>query len=274
MESRDFYEVYSYGDRLKPGDELKIEHSVHFCRTRADLTDLTALSVSELEAMQKTSEKQEKAIFDKLCAATKEWEQQGANSLRIMKALEYVKTREVQHTSNVWKKSEHSYYEISNKVYKMSYRIYEGTAYNHHLKKSVPVSWEVSWWVTLNKPRNADFSSSLQIAGQDRKKYSDKAAMEKYLQGRKDAYAYLFTELSPPIPKANLGHFSLNGQLLPGYTVERECAEVVDELLELLADDDTIVPEPPPEKPVEQPAPKVPTKQKARKPPGRATPSR
>lgn len=274
MENHDFYNVYSYGDDLLPGNRIKIEHTLSFAQERADLTDLTVLSVSTLEDMKKTSEEQEKVIFDKLCAATEEWEQQGANTLRIVKALEYVRTPEVKHTSNVWKKGEYDYYEISNKVYKMTYRIYENTAYNHHLKKSVPVSWEVTWWVTLNKPHNTDFTSTPQIAGQERKKYTDKAAMEKYLQGRKDTYAYLFTELSPPLPKAYLGHFSVNGQLLPGYTVERERAEVVDELLELLADDDTIVPEPPPEKPVEQSAPKIPTKQKARKPPGRATPSR
>lgn len=262
MTERDFYDVYSYGDRLKPGDELKIEHSVHFCRTRADLTDLTALPASELEAMQKTSEKQEKDIFNKLCAATEEWERQGANTLRIVKALEYVKTREVAHTSNICKKCEHSYYEISNKVYKMTYRIYENTAYNHHLKKSVPASWEVSWWVTLNKPHNADFSSSIQIAGQERKKYSDKAAMEKYLQGRKDTYAYLFTQLSPPLPKAYLGHFSVNGQLLPGYTAEPEREAVVAGLLEFLEDGDTVTSDPPQEKPIEKPTPKAPVKQK------------
>lgn len=131
----------------------------------------------------------------------------------------------------------------------------------------------MSWWVSFNTPRTPDYTSqSAQIAGQDRKRYTDKDAMEKYLQGRKDAFSHLFTQLSPPIPSDQRGRFCINGQLLPGYTVEPARAAVVDELLDFLGDDDTPIPEPPPEKPMEPP--KSPTKHKAHKPPGRAAPSR
>jgi len=104
LTGRDFYNVYSYGDDLRPGNRIKIEHTLSFAQEGADLTDLTVLSVPTLEDMKKTSEKQEKVVFDKLCAATEEWEQQGANTLRIVKALEYLRTAEVQHTSNIWEK--------------------------------------------------------------------------------------------------------------------------------------------------------------------------
>ncbi len=57
------------------------------------------------------------------------------------------------------------------------------------------------------------------VAGQQRKRFTDKAAMEKYLQGRVKAYAHLFAEISPPIPKEFTHYFSVNGQLLPGYRV-------------------------------------------------------
>ncbi len=60
------------------------------------------------------------------------------------------------------------------------------------------------------------------IAGQDRKVFSDKAAMEKYLNGRIKAYDRLFTEISPPIPQEYAEHFKVNGMLLPGYTIEGE----------------------------------------------------
>ena len=68
--------------------------------------------------------------------------------------------------------------------------------------------------------------------------------MEKYLQGRIAAYAHLFTEISPPIPKEHLKHFCVNGVLLPGYTVEDPDAmkpneAALDDLLSLLDEDET-----------------------------------
>ena len=46
--------------------------------------------------------------------------------------------------------------------------------------------------------------------------------MEKYLAGRQKAYANLFTEVSPQIPKQYAECFKVNGVLLPGYTIEGE----------------------------------------------------
>ncbi len=46
--------------------------------------------------------------------------------------------------------------------------------------------------------------------------------MEKYLNGRIKAYEKLFTEISPAIPQEYAEQFKVNGQLLPGYTVEGE----------------------------------------------------
>ena len=62
----------------------------------------------------------------------------------------------------------------------------------------------------------------MKIAGQDRKVFADRAAMEKYLAGRQKAYANLFTEVSPQIPKQYAECFKVNGVLLPGYTIEGE----------------------------------------------------
>lgn len=69
------------------------------------------------------------------------------------------------------------------------------------------------------------------------------------------AYAHLFTELSPPIPKGEERRFSVNGILLPGYTVEvpeKTPQEVADELLGFLEDGDTPPPPAEPEKPKHQ----------------------
>ena len=100
----------------------------------------------------------------------------------------------------------------------MSCSIYEKARYNHELKEMVPVSWEVTWGVCVRNPIPGHYGR--QIAGQQNKKYADKAAAEKYLQGRIKAYAHLFTEISPPVPKAYADQFKVNGQLLPGYTIE------------------------------------------------------
>jgi len=63
------------------------------------------------------------------------------------------------------------------------------------------------------------------IGGQDKKRFTDKAAAEKYITGRKASYANLFTEISPPIPKNMVHNFTVNNQLLPGYTVQGEQPE-------------------------------------------------
>lgn len=262
----------AYSD-LVPGREITIHDTVYFSREKSDLSDLVALPLDSLEQLKTASIAQEKAVYEKLCAGTGEWQEHATETLRIVKAMEYLRTPSVTHTSNVWIKDDYDRHEISNMVYTMSYRIYENTTYDRRLQKSVPKAWEVSWWVSFNTPRTPDYTSQgAQIAGQDRKRYTDKDAMEKYLQGRKDAFSHLFMELSPPIPSDQRGRFCINGQLLPGYTVEPARAAVVDELLDFLGDDDTPIPEPPPEKPVEPP--KSPTKHKAHKSPGRAAASR
>ena len=67
------------------------------------------------------------------------------------------------------------------------------------------------------------------IAGQNQKRYTDKAAALKYLEGRKKAYAYLFSEVSPPIPQKYERHFKVYGTLLPGYSIEGREQEKADQ---------------------------------------------
>ena len=101
----------------------------------------------------------------------------------------------------------------------MDYNIYERTLYDKAAQKSVPHRWELTWTVRTNSPAG---HQQAKIAGQHSKVFSDKAAMEKYLNGRIKAYSHLFTEISPPIPQEYAEHFKVNGQLLPGYTIEGE----------------------------------------------------
>lgn len=75
----------------------------------------------------------------------------------------------------------------------------------------------MTWDVYVNSPKQG---YGEKIAGQNQKRYTVRAAAEKYLEGRKKAYSHLFTEISPQIPKQYERHFTVYGVLLPGYTVE------------------------------------------------------
>lgn len=239
VDDKDFYIVYSFGDRLEPGDRLNIEHHISFNQNKANLSKLVSLTPDELKGMKLVSEEKEKQIFGKLCSSVEEWEQQAAQTLMLNKAIEYVRTPTVKHTSNQWQTDEYGYSEISNLVYKMAYRIQEDTKYDHALKKTVPVAWYVTWNVSFNAPPRGGYygNSARSIAQQDKKRYSDKAAAEKYMQGRIAVYANLFTELSPPIPENKKNLFSVNGHLLPGYTLQAH-VPTEQELLAFIEDGD------------------------------------
>lgn len=251
---------------LDPGRELEISAHVYFSSAQMDISELVKLSPEQLKAQETDSAEQEKAIFEKIGEIEKEWAKQAMLTVSLRKAQEYLRTPVTSHTSNQWSKSEYDWHEISNMVYKMSYRIYEGTDYRSNIKPR-PVYWELSWYVTFNTPKNPDYSGNgRQIAGQQGKKFKDRAEMEKYLQGRIKAYSHLFTEISPPIPEDAQKRFCVNGVLLPGYTVEtpvpdRPDEKNVEDLLSLLEDGDMDAlpqpeePAPPPEPPPRRQAP-------------------
>ncbi len=212
------YRTYNYGNKLDPGKKLKIELIISMLDP--EIADLVSHDIASLAKQRLESVEKEEAIFVKLQEACQEWEKQAARTQQLDQAIEFVKTPAVKHTSNRWVDEGHNWYQMSNAVYRMSYRIFENTRYDQTAQKSVTTSWELSWSIYLHNPSKAETSGK--IAGQDRKRFGDKVAMDKYLQGRIKAYSHLFTEISPPIPKEHIRRFSVNGQLLPGYTVESE----------------------------------------------------
>lgn len=222
------YRVSDYGDTLEPGERLKIEHKVS--TPNPAIAGLVSQTAEALEKLRGESANKERVIYSKLREAFKEWEKQATETQRLGKAIQYVKTKAVEHTSNRWTKDEYNWYRMSNAVYRMYYRIVENKWRDLAAKKDITTSWELSWGVYVQDP--GDTRTAGKIAGQDRKRFADKAAMDKYLQGRIKAYAHLFTEISPPIPKEYAGRFTVNGQLLPGYTVEseQEKQSVLDQL--------------------------------------------
>ena len=206
-------------DRLEVADRLKIERSIYFESGKADISALTALPLAELIRQREESAAAEQAIFEVLQQQAAAWDAQAGNTLTFDKAIEYARTPAVTHTENQWQADENNNHTISNRVYQMRYHIYENTRYNREQGKSIPYSYTLTWGVYTNSP---DRYGQAKIAGQDRKVFADKAAMEKYLNGRIKAYQHLFTEISPTIPQEYAEHFKVNGQLLPGYTVEGE----------------------------------------------------
>lgn len=217
MEENKDYRAYRYGDDLKPGYNLKIEHSVS-CEN-VDISSLIAQGAENLQTMCQESMDGEQKAYEIVEAAARQWEQQAAVTQVINRALEYLQTPEVAHTGNQWNKTDNwrNMEEISNRVYKMTCSIWEDTKYDRETKQSIPVAWYVTWDVYMNSPKSG---YNVKIAGQNQKRYTDKGAALKYLAGRKKAYAHLFSELSPPIPKEYERHFEVHGALLPGYSVE------------------------------------------------------
>ena len=206
---------------ITPGWE--IEMSAHYYPDKkADrVAELIQLPREELTTMEEASVAQEKAIFSKFSEIEAEWLKQAAETIAIRKAREYLRALPVEHTSNQWKVNQFGWNVLSNMVYKMSYRVSEnkppdGTLIN------CPLSWD----------------------SQYNKRFATREEMERYLQGRIKAYAHLFTEVSPPIPKGEERRFSVNGILLPGYTVEASLEERVEEMLSFLEDDPALLEEP------------------------------
>lgn len=209
------YNVSDYADRLEPGELIRIEHRVS--TPNPEIAGLVSHTAKELEKLHLESANKERVIFNKLRGAFEEWEKQAAQTQRIGKAIQYVKTPAVEHTANRWIEEEYGWHRMSNAVYRMYYRVSANRPYGQADRVT---SWELSWGVYVQDP--SDAKTNGRIAGQDQKRFADKAAMEKYLQGRIKAHAHLFTEIYSPIPKEYAKRFTVNGQLLPGYTVESE----------------------------------------------------
>ena len=247
-----FFSVNAWGDTLTTGETLKMVHTLWFSEYNASpfMALLTDKPTSELQEMLKSSEAAEKSIFDRLKAAVSEWEAQAAQTLLLEKVLEYVRTPEVSHTSNEWKQIQGGAWEISNRVYQMRYVFVPVPQ-----SKAVRVTWGLVY-NTPQQPGNPRYANSWGdsrfIARQDKKPYESAEAAQRYIQGRFNRYAHLFTELSPPVPNDCKRMFMVNGHLLPGYTLappERTKEQTVNDLLDCLEDGDVAPPMPEPEAP-------------------------
>ena len=202
----DTYEVYN-NSHIIHGTNIEIDYSVYF-KGDCDISDLIKLSAKDVERFRNKSIANENKAYEKVLQALSEWEKEALVTKRHNRALDYLNTPPIEHTSNKWVDAKYDFKERSNMVYSMQYRIYKRQARNGVLK------WDVAWTV---RTQRAPGQASL-VLGNQEKTYSSQEAAEKYIQNRIAEYDHLFTEISPVIPDIYQYYFSVNGVLLPGYT--------------------------------------------------------
>ena len=212
------YSSYDHDD-LEPASTMRIERRIYFESGKADLSEMVKLPLAELLSLRAESAAAEQEVFDRLKEQAAAWEEQAGRTLFLDKALEYARTLPVTHTANQWEAPDEYRHIRSNMVYQMDYSISENTRYDSAAPKSVPYSWTLRWSLRTNAPGSY---RQAKIAGQDRKVFSSREELDKYLNGRIKAHEHYFTEISPAIPKEYADYFKVNGYLLPGYTIEGE----------------------------------------------------
>ncbi|MFR3957326.1 MAG: LPD25 domain-containing protein [Blautia sp.] len=212
------YSSYDHDD-LEPASTMRIERRIYFESGKADLSEMVKLPLAELLSLRAESAAAEQEVFDRLKEQAAAWEEQAGRTLFLDKALEYARTLPVTHTANQWEAPDEYRHIRSNMVYQMDYSISENTRYDSAAQKSVPYSWTLRWGLYTNAPHG---NQREKIAGQDRKVFSSREELDRYLNGRIKAHDHYFTEISPAIPKEYADCFKVNGCLLPGYTIEGE----------------------------------------------------
>ena len=232
-----FYEISSSGTMLREGSNLDIQRSLVYRGDRADFTSFLDVPIKELETQLKASKAEEQKIYGQLKEAAKAWDEHGAQTLLLEKAIEYLKVPEVKHTANEWKQQEDGSWEISNLVYKMTFSIVK---FGDEWK----LSWELSYtapglsmgyWEYTRSPRQ-------RIEYEGSKKYKTLEGAQKYIQSKFDQYANHFETISPRIPKEAKPLFSVNGQLLQGYAIMRQTKKEDITLDDLMAQLDASFP--------------------------------
>lgn len=212
------YSSYDHDD-LEPASTMRIERRIYFESGKTDLSEAVKLPLAELLSLRAESAAAEQEVFDRLKEQAAAWEEQAGRTLFLDKALEYARTLPVTHTANRWEAPDEYRHIRSNMVYQMDYSISENTRYDSAAQKSVPYSWTLRWSLYTNSPHG---NQREKIAGQDRKVFSSREELDRYLNGRIKAHDHYFTEISPAIPKEYADCFKVNGCLLPGYTIEGE----------------------------------------------------
>ena len=144
---------------------MKIEHTVvqDYYDNQIDLVPFIGLGSESISKARDQSVEAEKVIFSKIKDSICEWERQAAITKTYDRALEYLNTHAVAHTSNQWiHENYHDRDMISNMVYEMTVSVWEETKYDRAKQESVPVAWYVTWDVDMRSPKHG---CCVEIAG-------------------------------------------------------------------------------------------------------------
>lgn len=227
----------AWGSGVKEGSSITVQRIMHYDGERANFKPFLTVPIKKLEEQLKASKAKEKEVYDQLQEAAKAWDEHGAQTLLLQKAIEYLKVPEVKHTSNEWKKQKSGSWEISNLVYKMTFSIVKFGG-----------EWKLEWDVSYMAPslqvgyRGYERTPRERIDHEGSKKYKTLDGAQKYIQLKFDQYSSYFKELSPPIPLEAKDMFCVNGQLLQGYTMARPKAQhkevTLQDLLNCIEDGD------------------------------------
>ncbi len=218
MAEKPFYEVSDYTGYLREGAHITVQRDMRYLGENADFKPFLNVPIADLEQQLKDSKAAEKKVYDDLQTMAKAWDEHGARTLLLERAIEYLKTPIVEHTGNEWKQREDGTWEISNLVYKMTFRIL----------KSADV-WKLTWELQYTAPglsqakyrSYCDQGLKKRIEYEGSKKYKTLAGAQKYIQSKFDQYADCFEALSPPVPTEAKDLFCVNGQVLQGYSIMR-----------------------------------------------------
>jgi len=272
-----YYEVESdrWNSGVKAGRSISVQRTIHYHGEKADFGPFLTVPVKELEKRLKESTAEEKKVFEQLQKAAEAWDEHGAQTLLLQRAIEYLKVPAVTHTSNEWKKQKDGSWEISNLVYKMTFSIVK-----------FGDEWKLEWEVSYMAPslqvgyRGYERTPRERIDHEGSKKYKTLDGAQNYVQLKFDQYSSYFKELSPPVPPEAKELFCVNGQLLQGYILARPEVKkkeiTLNDLLACLEDGDTPQqkPQPASEAPSTTPPPENnPSTQAAAKPKKETMPS-
>ena len=261
MGRKNFYEIGPSEGYLREGSYLEVRRQINYRGDKADFKPFLDVPIKDLEKQLKASQAEEKKVFEEMKKAITAWDQHGAQTLLLQKTIEYLRTPEVTHTGNEWKRRKDGSWEISNLVYKMTFQIVRcGNEWK--------LTWELSYtapglsqgyWGYTRSPRE-------RIEYEGSKKYKTLEGAQRYIQSRFDQYGSCFEALSPPVPAEAKDLFCVNGQLLQGYSLMPPSPQkepvTLETLLDCLEDGDLVAappekdaaPEPEPLLEEEQPA--------------------
>ena len=237
MGRKSFYEIGSVDGYLREGFYLEIRRQINYRGDRADFKPFLNVPIKDLKKQLKASQAEEKRVFEEMKKAITAWDQHGAQTLLLQKVIEYLRTPEVTHTGNEWKRHKDGSWEISNLVYKMTFQIVQcGNEWKliWELSYTAPGLSQGYWGYTRSPRERIEYEGS--------KKYKTLEGAQKYIQSKFDQYANHFETISPRIPKEAKPLFSVNGQLLQGYAVMRQTKKEDITLDDLMAQLDASFP--------------------------------